>query len=80
MFNIYLLSASLKTLGNLELSLVREEKYEHKQAQHNVDHVTYHKICPLAMRIQRKEIIFSWGGKRKQALVSKGLSSVPGSK
>ena len=43
-----------------------------------MDHVTYCKIRPFALRTQRQEITFSWGGKRKQALVSKGLSSVPG--
>ena len=30
--NMYLSSASLSKLGNLELSRVREEKYEHKEA------------------------------------------------
>ena len=72
-FHIYLLSSPLQALGNLELVLVREKKYARQEAQYIMDHVTCHKICPFAMITQRKEIIFSWVGKRKQALVLKGL-------
>lgn len=79
-FHIYLSSASLQALGNLELSLVREEKCAYKETRYNMDHITYHQICPFAMRTQRKEFALRWGGKRKQALVSKSLSSVPGTK
>lgn len=59
---MYLSSASLSKLGNLELSQVKEEKYEHKEAQYHMDHVIHHKIFPFSMRIQRKELPFIWGG------------------
>lgn len=69
---MYLSSASLSKLGNLELSPVREEKYKHKEAQCHMNHVTHHKICSFSMRIQRKELPFIWGGIKGAALF-KGL-------
>lgn len=66
--HIYLSSAPLQAVQNLELILVREEKYAHQETQYNMDHITYHTICPFAMRTQRKEITFSWVGKGRRPL------------
>ena len=54
---MYLSSASLSKLGNLELSQVREEKYEHKEAQYHMDHVLKSKY-PVVLNSNSEFISF----------------------
>lgn len=75
---MYLSSASLSKLGNLELSQVKEEKYEHKEAQYHMDHGIHIKYFHFYENSKKGATFYL--GRNKGSRPFQGLSSVPSTK